>query len=59
MFSIEKLEGIDYTCQLMVSFLRLVFFIALMMMGGTTALAIYILLMFGIALVLPLIVSYH
>lgn len=43
----------------MSSFLRLVFFLALLVMGGSTALVVYVILMFGVALLLPLLTSYH
>ncbi|EAR98585.2 Ibr domain protein (macronuclear) [Tetrahymena thermophila SB210] len=57
MFSDEALEGCDKTCLFLSSILRLIFLAVLVLLGGSTALVLYVITMFGMALILPILIA--
>ncbi|KAL4450317.1 hypothetical protein ABPG74_009023 [Tetrahymena malaccensis] len=59
MFSDEEIEGFDKVCLFVSSLLRLIFLVILVLLGGSTALVIYTITMFGMALVLPILITYN
>ncbi|KAL4464478.1 hypothetical protein ABPG72_021171 [Tetrahymena utriculariae] len=59
MFYNEEAEGCEKACIVLSSFLRLIFIVILVLLGGSTALVIYTITMFCMALVLPILITYN